>query len=1110
MANYINVFSPYPILPSYQGSQEIALTSSITLSWTTQFQDINPIVAVYMFVTPSASGFTITLPDATQASNGIATTFINLSGSRTFTVADNAGNPLVTIAAGAIWTFVLQLNTTVAGTWTLLPPAGSPTVTSISVVSGSPDLTVAGSPITSSGTITLNFAQDLLQLSSFGNAVGIAARTAVNTWALRSLTGTVNQITVANPQGVAGNPTFALASNITGISSITAGNLLISGNTISAINLNGNVILTPQTTGPTIGEVIANSNVSIESGHSLKLFNPGNTNYLALSAGNRTTTFNYVLPTVDPIANQVMQCGSVIGATAFLDWANIPTFPGSSTPTALARFSDTIGSLENSVVLLDNSGNLTQINSAVINALDISVINAFTISSPSNNPIVFSPNGINEVVANGILSVANGNVLKFYAPGSTYQTGPYFSLSSGASLVTNINMFLPFTAPVAGQALYASSASQLGWKSFSGISGATTTTAIARFADTAGTLENSGVLIDNSNNITGATSLAVGNLSISGSTIASSFASNIILSPDTLYEVQSNRNINLQSGNLLKWFNPLNTFFFSLQAPSLTSTISMFLPLTAAVAGQALVATTATQFGWGSFAGVSGATTVNAIARYNDTVGTIKNSGVLIDNSNNVTGANSLVAGNVSLATNVVSNTGIANLNVTAATGNLLLNSTAGNITLSPFAGQPVNVIANLVVESANALQLNNTANTQNIQISTPGALAASYSVLLPATIATLNQFLKVTNVSGTQLQTSWSSTAAVNPNILMNGDMSVWQRYTTFNTTTTGYLNNNGVYTADGWTLQSDGNNIVTVSRAAGPYGTAFDCEFSWQATVVTTNKKFGVAQFIENLETRDYTGATLSLSFSASTVGLSNARAAIIVWTGTADTVTNPIVTTWNASGANPTLAAGWSYLSTTANLALSASFTQYTLTNVAVTGAGINNLSVFVWVDDTLSIAGNTLSVSSLKLEVGTTSTQFVSNPIALTFERCKRYFEKGLPYTMPLYTVIAAGNVYSNAVIIWQPGTNITNGSPYHKVTYKVLKRIAGTAITYPCTTPTNTFRCSNSAFTDQAASSAIITTVADDVNSFMVTNNSGGVLAVVNQYQLMNWYIDASL
>lgn len=55
---------------------------------------------------------------------------------------------------------------------------------------------------------------DLTALAALGST-GIAVRTAANTWAQRTLTGTANQVTVTNGDGVSGNPTISLPAAVT-------------------------------------------------------------------------------------------------------------------------------------------------------------------------------------------------------------------------------------------------------------------------------------------------------------------------------------------------------------------------------------------------------------------------------------------------------------------------------------------------------------------------------------------------------------------------------------------------------------------------------------------------------------------------------------------------------------------------------------------------------------------------------------------------------------------------------------------------------------------------------------------------------------------------------
>lgn len=99
-------------------------------------------------------------------------------------------------------------------------PAGGGSVTSVSAAQPASGLTITGSPITTSGTLTFALANDLAALEAL-NGVGFAVRTGADSWANRSITGTSNQITVNNGSGAA-DPVISIASNpvIPGISRI--------------------------------------------------------------------------------------------------------------------------------------------------------------------------------------------------------------------------------------------------------------------------------------------------------------------------------------------------------------------------------------------------------------------------------------------------------------------------------------------------------------------------------------------------------------------------------------------------------------------------------------------------------------------------------------------------------------------------------------------------------------------------------------------------------------------------------------------------------------------------------------------------------------------------
>ena len=116
MAAFTNTFGGTVVYPADVSYRAVALTANVTLSWPTELATNTNVVASIMDVTPSGAGFTIRMPDASQASVGQTALFFNV-GASSFTVADNSGNTIQTIAAGEAWQIYLTGNATVNGTW---------------------------------------------------------------------------------------------------------------------------------------------------------------------------------------------------------------------------------------------------------------------------------------------------------------------------------------------------------------------------------------------------------------------------------------------------------------------------------------------------------------------------------------------------------------------------------------------------------------------------------------------------------------------------------------------------------------------------------------------------------------------------------------------------------------------------------------------------------------------------------------------------------------------------------------------------------------------------------------------------------------------------------
>lgn len=88
------------------------------------------------------------------------------------------------------------------------------TVTSVSLTAPASGITTSGSPISTSGSISLSLANDLAALEGL-SGTGLAVRTGTDTWAQRSMVAGTG-ISITNPTGVAGNITITN----TGITSV--------------------------------------------------------------------------------------------------------------------------------------------------------------------------------------------------------------------------------------------------------------------------------------------------------------------------------------------------------------------------------------------------------------------------------------------------------------------------------------------------------------------------------------------------------------------------------------------------------------------------------------------------------------------------------------------------------------------------------------------------------------------------------------------------------------------------------------------------------------------------------------------------------------------------
>jgi hypothetical protein len=269
--------------------------------------------------------------------------------------------------------------------------------------------------------------------------------------------------------------------------------------------------------------------------------------------------------------------------------------------------------------------------------------------------------------------------------------------------------------------------------------------------------------------------------------------------------------------------------------------------------------------------------------------------------------------------------------------------------------------------------------------------------------------------------------------NRIINGGMNIAQRGTSF----TSGANDDDAYVLDRFYILSDGNDAIDVTQTTTvPTG----AKYSIGLDVETANKKFGIAQIIENANCFDAIGGNVTLSFQAkvsSTTKLDNVKCAIVAWSGTADTVTSDIISAWGAEGTNPTLIANATYENTPANLNVTTSFATYSVT-ANVDTVSTSNIIVFIWSDVTDTTAGDFLYITGVQLEKGSTATPFEFRSIGTELALCQRYFENTYP------TGSAVGSITEGPINF---RAMPSGGVDYACFSYAVVKRAAPTLTAY---------------------------------------------------------------
>ena len=198
----------------------------------------------------------------------------------------------------------------------------------------------------------------------------------------------------------------------------------------------------------------------------------------------------------------------------------------------------------------------------------------------------------------------------------------------------------------------------------------------------------------------------------------------------------------------------------------------------------------------------------------------------------------------------------------------------------------------------------------------------------------------------------------------------------------------NDNAYAADRWKILCEANAVNASQSAVAPVGAAT----SILLTKATAIGRFGMIQFKEASETLAL--RTRQVTFKVAVRGsalTTQAKIAILSWSGTADAPTTDVVSVW---GASPTYIANVTELASKTATINASAFTTVFVT--ATVPANANNLAFFVFTPNSQAIA-DSLYISAMSATVGTGVSPYAQRDVEEEASRCMRYYEALQFYT-----------------------------------------------------------------------------------------------------------------
>ena len=309
---------------------------------------------------------------------------------------------------------------TAANTWatrTLTAPAAGFTITNPAGIAGDP---------------TFVLANDLAALEAMAST-GLVARSASETYAQRTITGTAAEITVTNGSGVAGDPVISIPTAVTFTGKTITGGTYVSG------AFNGTLgVTTPNTVAATTGSFTGLVTINRTSDSIISLLNLIRTSGVANFAGITFAGGNYGYIVYDTNSTNGIRY-SALGPLIFGQNTNAAI--ASSTFTEMVRIASTaitMSPASANVVMSPTGTGLVTINPATLGSINNMTVGATTASTGAFTTLTST--GVTTLKGSTTNdSVAAGNIGEYIS--SSVVSGSGVALTTAtAKTVTSISL----------------------------------------------------------------------------------------------------------------------------------------------------------------------------------------------------------------------------------------------------------------------------------------------------------------------------------------------------------------------------------------------------------------------------------------------------------------------------------------------------------------------------------------------------------------------------------------------------------------------------------------------------------------------------------------------